>query len=106
MVEDDEIYAYGLPFCGTSGIDKNICAKVKAIIYLQQSPTNCANKLYEKDIIKKIFSETTKNLWNEEYIDMAGNIIENLAQKVVMYEYSCTKYEDAVLYLKDKLEVV
>lgn len=106
MVEGDEIYAYGLPFCGTSGIEKNTCAKVKAIIYLQQSPTNCANKLYEKDIIKKIFSETTKNLWNEEYIDMAGNIIENLAQEVVMYEYSCTKYEDAVLYLKDKLEVV
>lgn len=106
MVEDGTVYAYGLPFCGTSEIDKNMFTKVKAIVYLQQWSKNNAIKISKKESIKKIISETTKNLWNQENIDKVVEVVENIAENIEMYEYHCTKYEDAVVYLKDKLEVV
>lgn len=97
------VYAHGLPFCGTSGIDKNTVLGVRAIIYLQQGIVNSACKISKNEIIKKIFSETTKNLWNQKYIDKAIKIIENIAQNVEIYKYTCTKYQDAVEYLNNKL---
>lgn len=101
---DGEVYAYGMPVCGSSDICLNQNAPVHAIIYLSQSPKNEIQQISLKQRIKYLISETTINFFDAEYLNQAIEIITSIAQKVDMFSFSCTKEKDAVETLGNYLE--
>lgn len=94
-------YAMGMPICGSSDTCLNISVPIKAIVYLGQSSTNIINLIDEKNMIKRLVSETTINFFNTDFLNQALEIIQDLAKNVNMYELLCTKDENAVKCLEE-----
>lgn len=95
--------AYGLPFSGSSEYCKNRSAPINAIICLNQSKTNQAQKMRSANAVKKLYSEITVNYWDSDYVNKTLDLIEDLVSIIPVYEYRCTKYEGAVSCLYEVL---
>lgn len=97
-------YAMGTPICGSSDISKNISKPLKAIIYLSQSKNNYIEKIEQKEMIKKLISETTINFFNQDYFNKAFDIINHISTSVEMYHLWCTKDINAIKCLEKVLK--
>lgn len=100
---DDVYYAMGTPICGSSDICENISKPLKAIIYLYQSPENHIEKLDQKNMIKKLISETTINFFNPNFLNSAFDIISDISKHISMYDFWCTKDINAIECLEKTL---
>lgn len=100
---DKQVYAYGMPICGSSDRCLNVKAPVRAIVYLAQSPKNYIEDMETKLKIKKLISESTINFFNRNFLLSAMDIINEMAENVNMYFFHCTKEESAVDVLENRL---
>lgn len=100
----DEWIAYGLPFAGSSRIFKNKKAPISHIIILRQGKENRLKRLSPREAFIKIYSETTIHTWDKEFQNNTVEQISDLVQKVPVYLYECLPNEDAVKFLKQKIE--
>lgn len=96
--------SYGLPYAGSSNIYKNIASPIGAIIILRQGKKNGIRKATKMEAFKYLYSETTVNIWDEEFINRTSNIIEGLINEVPIYMYYCLPDKSAVDKLKGVLE--
>lgn len=96
--------AYGLPFAGSSNIYKNVTTPIKAIVILRQAKKNYIRKLSKAEGFKYIYSETTMNSWNKDYVNTIINLIMDMLEKVDVYMLSCRPDKEAVELLKEKIE--
>ena len=94
--EENDWYANGWPVCGSSEICINEKNKIGSIVFLKQGEQNEVIKLSKIKSIKKIISELTINYWNQEFVDKAISIAEDIANNVNVYELTCRIDEDAV----------
>lgn len=101
---DGQYYALGMPICGSSDICLDVKSRIKCIVYLSQYKTNEIYELRAMERAKRLFSETTVNFFNNSYADKAFNIVADLAVSVDMCHLACTKYEEAVDTLYERLE--
>lgn len=100
----DEWTAYGLPFAGSSNIFRNEKAPISHVIILRQGKENKLKRLSPREAFIKIYSETTIHTWDKEYVNNTIEQISDLVQKVPVYLYECLPNEDAVKFLKQKIE--
>lgn len=96
--------AYGVPFCGTSGIHENKQAPLNAIVVLRQNKENRVFRLKGRDAFYSIYSELTVNSWNSQFVKDTMDWIMELLQDVPVYGFLCTKDPDAVLVLKEYMK--
>ena len=94
--EENDWYANGWPVCGSSEICINEKNKIGSIVFLNQGEQNEVVKLSKIKAIKKIISELTINYWNQEFVDKAISIAEDIGNNVNVYELTCRIDEDAV----------
>ncbi|WP_343338784.1 hypothetical protein TPELB_09860 [Terrisporobacter petrolearius] len=97
-------YAYGLPYAGTSLLYKNEKREIGAIVVLRQASKNIIKKLSKAEAFKYIYSETTINFWNNEYVRRASDTIEGLVNNVPVYMLHCLPNKEAVDLLKNELQ--
>lgn len=96
-------YAYGLPFSGSSNIYKNITTPIEAIVILRQANENSIRRLNKLEAFKYIYSETTINTWNKDYINTIINLIMDMLECVDVYMLSCKPDRESVNLLKQNL---
>lgn len=96
--------SYGLPYAGSSKVYKNIASPIGAIVILRQGKINEIRKATKVEAFKYIYSETTVNIWNNEFINRTSNIIDGLINDVPIYMYYCLPDKSAVDKLKGVLE--
>ena len=96
-------FAFGLPFCGSSGICRNYALPIAAIVVLSQSGRNEITRL---DIPRAVAS-VTENCVGHNVIPgtafRTANTVFDLAAKVPVYHLACTPDEDAVRVLEGVL---
>ena len=102
-VGKDGVFAHGVPFCGTSGICKNISAPLGAIIFIAQAHENIINKVGAADSIQMLLKNTYLDFLAPDeqlrFVDLAIAMLE----KVPVYSLGCTPDERAVAALETKL---
>ncbi|MBR2867755.1 MAG: hypothetical protein IKB88_01655 [Clostridia bacterium] len=102
-VGKDGVFAHGVPFCGTSGICKNISAPLGAIIFIAQAHENKINKADAADSIQMLLKNTYLDFLAPDeqlrFVDLAIAMLE----KVPVYSLGCTPDERAVAALETKL---
>ena len=96
--------SYGLPYAGSSKVYKNIASPIGAIVIIRQGKQNEIRKATKMEAFKYIYSETTVNIWDEEFINRTSDIIEGLINEVPVYMYYCLPDKSAVDKLKRVLE--
>ncbi len=99
--ENNRWHANGFPVCGSSDICHNKTAPIKAIICLNKAPDNHIEERSKLQLFHLLYSQSINNSWNPEDTTLLTNHLSSLLSSVPVYDYYCTKEEDAVTYLKN-----
>ena len=98
-------FAYGSPYAGSSGCHVNERCKIRAMFFVKQAETCQLRPLKGVEKFRKVFGNLTVNLWDPTFVAMAGNFAQKLAEEIPMYEFSCTKEQEAVETLELLLKI-
>ncbi len=92
---DGKWYAYGTPWCGKNGINKNMKVPLGGICFLKQAPENRIRRMTSAEIIPSVIDQTNWR-WRtqDEMIRLLDNL-EKLIQKVPVFLLECTPTTDA-----------
>lgn len=100
---DGQWYADGWPVCGSSEICHAERYPIHAIVMLKQGKVNQTKRLSPMQAFAKVYSQITINQWNKAYVNKAIVLVEELAQRVPVYQLTCDISEEAVRCLEEAL---
>ena len=95
MEKDGIFYGGGSLWCGTSGINRPEQAPIASIFILEQSKENKVTPLGAR-AFSPLFSQTTLNTWNSEFINKVTSLYDGLLRSVPVYNLQCTPDRNAV----------
>ncbi len=104
LVEDNSVFACGVPFCGTSGICKTGEFPLGAIVLLSQSPMNVIKQLHGIEAITGILSNIYLDLLATDENRMILDLLISLLKTVPVYSFGCKADESAVETLEKALQ--
>ncbi len=102
IFKDSKAIMYGTPFCGTSGINLNASAPLKAVIFLQRGNENIISKITTNDAIRRLLEQIKRPPVGAIMADIYS-MIGKLLNNVPVYLLTCTISEDAVYTVKNEL---
>ena len=94
--KDGIFYGGGSPWSGTSGVYHSEQAPIAGIFILGKSSENHIRKM-KADAFAPIYSQTTINSWNKEFVDKVSAFYSDLLTKIPVYELTCRPDKDAVM---------
>lgn len=103
-LESGGVTAWGIPYCGTSGICKNTRLPVAAIVYLSQAPETVIRRLDGFQAFRYIWEGCSVNVWDEEDVDRCVQTVMDVAEQVPAFHLACTPDVSAVEALENMLE--
>ena len=99
-VRDDEVRAWGVPFCGSSGVCENVSAPVAAIVYLSQAPATTITRLRSVSAYARVWEGCCVNTWDRLDVERCSQTVLDLLEKVPVFHLACTPDETAVAALE------
>ena len=88
-IVDDEVFAYGTPWAGSTRINKNAKAHLGGICFLTRSEQNWIKLMPSQNAIFRLFDATSKRLTKEQ-LEKKFAIIDGIIRRVPIYEMGCT----------------
>ena len=101
--KNGKLTAWGIPFCGTSGISENSGAPVEAIVLLSQGAENTLRLLSPGEAFKDLIGKITYHQWDMKAAASAADAMCLIAEKGKIYGFSCLPDESAVRVLEKEL---
>lgn len=102
--EGDRVMAYGIPYCGTSGISKNARLPIGAIVCLSQAKTNRLEPLKGLRAFRTLWEGCSVNLWDREDVELCIQSLQEVLRQVPVVHLACTPDESAVIALEKFLQ--
>ncbi len=102
-VESDQPVAYGSPIAGSSGIYKNICAPIKAIVYLHKAPENRVEQMDKSRACLALYSQAVKMEGDADFNAALLPFLERIVQAVPVTELFCRPESEAVACVRSWL---
>lgn len=78
-----EVVAYGLPWCGTSGIYQNACYPLGGVVLLQQAPKNQVEQLEASEAEMVMICQCMSPNWNKECMNYNLDICDQFMEQKV-----------------------
>ncbi len=97
-------YAYGLPWCGSSGEFLNNRLPLRAIIFLEQSACNNIEKLDITEAVVRLYARCFLYLGDEAMTVQVLKTLQSLAENADCYVLKCRPDYEAVELVKQCLE--
>lgn len=104
MVDKDGVRAWGIPFCGSSGISKNINAPLRAIVYLTQAPETSIVRLTGLRAFSRLWEGCCVNAWDRDDLQHCTDAVMKTITSVPVFHLACTPDESAVIALERAME--
>lgn len=79
-------YAYGTPWCGKDGINRNEKIPLAGICFLKQAPHNQIRRLRPSEAIPRLLSQTIHKLEDKRRLDALLGYLEKLLTQIPVYE--------------------
>ncbi len=98
---DGKFYISGVPYCGSSGVSKNVTLPLEAVVYLTQAPFTTVSKLKGIESFRCLWEGCCLNTWNTSDVDKCLRLITDLSEEALVLKLDCTPDITAV----EKLEV-
>ncbi len=91
---NDKLYAYGTPWCGKEGWQKNARVPVKALCFLERSPENKIRRIGADEAVMLIFHQilTPRDL---EQVDALFPLLDRTLREIPCYVLGCNMSEEA-----------
>ena len=96
----DGIQVRGIPFCGTSGVCKNVTVPLAAVVYLAQAPETTICRLTGAKAFRQIWEGCCVNTWNSEDMELCAQAVSDTVSQIPVFYLACTPDESAVLALE------
>lgn len=96
-------YAHGSPYCGTSGISKNVSAPITAIVILSQGRENTAVRARQHKAVSAMLSGCSFDVSDRDSVAKAIDIITGITENVRFYELDCLPDCGAIEALEHEL---
>ena len=93
--KDNTFYAGGSIWCGTSHIYRRESAPIAGIFVLKKHTENTVRPL-KSEAFTTLFSQTTVNQWDKDFVDFVCSLYIDLLSKVPVYELACRPDKAAV----------
>lgn len=90
----------GIPFCGSSRVNKNETMPLAAVVCLTQAPENSITRLRGVQAFRRLWEGCSINLWNPEDIEKGTKAVIDTVSTVPVFHLSCTPDEQAVRILE------
>lgn len=104
MVTPNGIRAFGIPYCGTSGICRNGVLPVSAIIYLTQAPNSVVQPLTGLRAFRNLWEGCSVNVWDNADVEQCTRSVMEIVQQTPVVHLACTPDESAVIALEKYLQ--
>lgn len=98
---DEQCYAWGSPWKGSSPYGKNKRAPLKAIIVLSQGEKNEIQRLYGQEVLAWFFPHVFYPSWDQTCADHVMRAMDCLIRQVPVYHLSCLPDKGAVELVRD-----
>lgn len=95
---------YGTPWSGKTEINANQSAPLDAIVLLEQAPENSISELSSDEALFMILQEVSRPVF-PEFMNLTLAAVEKLLTKVKVYRLKCNISDQAVMTVKNKLEL-
>ena len=95
--------AFGSPYAGSSGIYRNECGPIAAIIVLQQAKENRITRLQGHQILKHLYPELSLHRWDSEFVQKSTALLADLIHCVPVFLLECVPEGSAVQLLYSEL---
>ena len=96
--------AAGSPYAGSSGIYKNECAEIRAIVVLRQAKQNEIHRMSMKESYMCLLSEITISPIDKKTVEVQSEWILKLIEDVPIYKLSCLPNKSAADILYKELK--
>ena len=98
-----DLIAYGSPIAGTSGIYRNICAPVAAIVQLEKGLENTITPLTMRDRYLLLYGEAVKSDWDANFNRSLLQLAASYLQRTEYVQLRCVPDRSAAECLLDYL---
>ncbi len=102
--KDGSWFTGGYIACGSSGVCRNSCLPLGAVVLLAQGAENVIRPATHKERIHSLLSATETFHWSTEDLDLALDLAGRMAVELPIFHLSCRPDEDAVRTLQRCLE--
>lgn len=99
----DSMMAFGTPWSGKTEYNLNVSVPVKALVFLQRSETNFAERISYKDALLNLINGMMTRPVYKPYMDKALKMIEHIAQNIPLYKLGCNISREACEVIKNKI---
>ena len=90
----------GIPYCGSSGVNKNRTMPLAAVVCLSQAAENSVTRLSGVSAFRQIWEGCSVNLWNDADIAKVTQTVADTVTAVPTFHLACTPDERAVQVLE------
>lgn len=90
----------GIPYCGSSGVNKNRTMPLTAVVYLTQAPENRITRLSGMKAFRQLWEGCSVDLWNQGDIAKGTQAVVDTVSAIPVFHLACTPDEQAVLTLE------
>jgi len=90
-----DVYAYGTPWCGKEGWQKNRKAKLNGICFIQRGSVNCIRRLEMVEVVSLLMKQVYLSK-DKEVMFLILECIDFLLKKVPFYLLECDMSKEAV----------
>ncbi len=101
---NDQAYACGIPFSGSSNICENVTLPLAAIVYLKQAPKTTIRRLRGAEAFRKVWEGCSVNTWDRADVDAISETVMQVIGSVPVFELACTPDESAIIALEGALK--
>ena len=105
-LQGDKVYAYGLPWAGTSGRFLNSRAELGGVVFLSQSTQNLAGMFNHFEGVLQLCARCFTPTWTGKMVDMNFAISEQVVASVPMFYLGCLPNRDSVETIKNLLDAI
>lgn len=98
-------YVFGCPMCGTSGIHLQSVEPLSSIVILAQNENNIIQNLPMREAFRLLYPQITVSYWDDGFVEKAMSLLEELIEEIPIWHYACTKEYEAVVVLKNALNM-
>ncbi len=102
----DKVYAYGLPWAGTSGRFINRRAELGGVIFISQSTHNHAGILKYFDGVIQLCARCFTPTWTGNMVDMNLATSGRIVARVPIFYFGCLPNRDSVETIKDLIDAI
>lgn len=100
---DNEVYAYGSPWCGSSPYCLNMKSPLSGIVVLKQSDKNCIRKLDTTEAMQYFMPHIFMPNWDKTCTNQVLTTFDKVLEKIPVWLLECRPDEEAVTITKNAI---